>query len=266
MRRAPRIAALLCVPWIVTGVAVGRNDQQPQRSWRSLPLIKDGKADPNWAQIGWGGFVVDDGSLRTECDPKGMGLLLYRKERFGDCQIRVVYRCKDAKANSGVFVRIDDGILDWLNKKPAAVRRNKDGGLTEGALKELMGMSETEQGPWYAVHHGYEVQICDDSDEYHRTGSIYSLAKAAPLPKSGPSDWRTMVITLKGNVVLVDVDGKRLTTFDPDGKDVPRERKWYEPKREPRRPASGYIGLQNHDPGDVVYFKEVSVRPLAGGP
>jgi len=24
----------------------------------------------------------------------------------------------------------------------------------------------------------------------------------------------------------------------------------------------GYIGLQTHDPGDTVFFKEVSVRPL----
>jgi hypothetical protein len=33
-------------------------------------------------------------------------------------------------------------------------------------------------------------------------------------------------------------------------------------------PVSGtaYIGLQNHDPGDVVYFKEVSVRPLDDAP
>jgi hypothetical protein len=28
------------------------------------------------------------------------------------------------------------------------------------------------------------------------------------------------------------------------------------------RPETGYIGLQNHDPGDEVWFKEVSVRPL----
>src|SRR5262249_39650932 len=110
--------------------------------------------------------------------------------------------------------------------------------------------------------HGYEIQICDDSNEYHRTGAIYSLAKAAPLPNKRPTDWRTMVITLKGNVVLVDIDGKRITTFDPDRHDAPRERQWFEPKREPRRPKSGYIGLQNHDPGDVVFFKEVSVRPL----
>jgi hypothetical protein len=71
-----------------------------------------------------------------------------------------------------------------------------------------------------------------------------------------------MVITLKGDLVLVDVDGRRVTAFDPAGKDVPRERQWYEPKREPRRPETGYLGLQNHDTGDVVWFKEVSVRGL----
>jgi len=31
-------------------------------------------------------------------------------------------------------------------------------------------------------------------------------------------------------------------------------------KREPKRPTKGYLGFQNHDPGDVVYFKEVSAE------
>ena len=74
------------------------------------------------------------------------------------------------------------------------------------------------------------------------------------------------MITLRGDLVLVDVDGKRVTAFDPDGKDVPGDRKWHEPRREPQRPRSGYIGLQNHDPGDVVHYKEVSVRPLGEAP
>jgi hypothetical protein len=266
MRSAVQLAILLAIPWTWTEPVAGGNDDQPDRSWRTLPLIEDGKVAKDWAHIGWGGFVVDNDSLRTECDEKGMGLLLYTKERCGDCQIRVVYRCKDARCNAGVFVRIDDGILERLNEKPAAVRRNKDGGLAEGSLKKLMAASEEERGPWYAVHHGYEVQICDASDEYHRTGAIYSLAKAAPGPRRRPGEWTTMVITLQGNLVLVDIDGKRTTTFNPDGKDVPRDRKWYEPRREPKRPRSGYIGLQNHDPGDIVHFKEVSVRPLDGTP
>jgi len=247
---------------IVPGVVSGARRVQTDRPWRSLPLITDGKVDENWAHIGWGSFVVDGDSLRTECDAKGMGLLLFKKERFGNCQIRVVYRSKDPKSNAGVFVRIDDGVLKTLNEKPIAIERDKDGKLARGSLEKLMAASEEEKGPWYAVHHGYEVQICDEADEAHRTGAIYSLAKAARAPKKSPGDWRTMVITLQSDLVLVDIDGERVTAFDSNGKDVPRDRTWYEPKREPKRPQVGFIGLQNHDPGDVVFFKQVSVRPL----
>jgi hypothetical protein len=262
MRIVLPIPALLLIIGTSAGAGATGKDEQHQPPWRALPLLDGGKVHESWTQIGWGGFVADQGSLRTECDEKGMGLLLYRKERFGNCQIRVVYRCKDGKSNSGVFVRIDDGILEKLNEKPPAVQRGKDGQLSQEMLKKLMEASEQELGPWYAVHHGYEVQICDEADEYHRTGAIYSLAKAEPLVKKPPTDWRTMVITLKLNIVLVDIDGKRVTTFDPDSKDVPKDRKWHEPRREPKRPLAGYIGLQNHDPGDIVSFKEISVRAL----
>ena len=69
-------------------------------------------------------------------------------------------------------------------------------------------------------------------------------------------------ITLAGNCMYVDLEGQRVTRFDPDSPEVPRKRQWFEPKREPKRPEVGYLGLQNHDPGDIVWFKEISVRPL----
>lgn len=245
--------------------AVG-GDNAAADGWRTLPLIQDGEVHPAWVQLGYGGFAVDDGSLRTECSEKGLGLLVYRKERFGDCQIRVVYRSKDAKSNAGVYVRIDDGILKQINKNHAPATRDSEGSLTKGSLQVFMDASEKELGPWYAVHHGYEVQICDGADAKRgRTGAIYSLAESSSVSDKPPTDWKTMIITLQGNLVLVDIDGQRVTAFDPAGKDVPAEREWYEPKREPKRPTTGYLGLQNHDPGDVVYFKEVSVRPLANG-
>ena len=231
-------------------------------SWRALPLIDDGKVADGWVHIGWGAFAVDEGSLRTDCDEKGMGLLLYRQEKFGDCQIRVVYRSKNPKSNAGVFVRIDEGVLKRLDDKGPAISRNANGGLSEGALATLMQASEQERGAWYPVHHGYEVQICDDADEHHRTGSVYSLSEAKPLPKKKPEDWSTMVITLEGQVISVEVDGKHVSRFDSGSGKIRADRKWYEPKREPVRPVEGYIGLQNHDPGDVIYFKEVSVRRL----
>jgi hypothetical protein len=104
---------------------------------------------------------------------------------------------KDAKANAGVFVRIDDGILAQVNQKHSPGRRGKDGKLTKESLKTCMEASAQARGPWYAVHDGYEVQICDADDAYHRTGSVYSLAKAA-LGDPPATSWRTMVITLKG--------------------------------------------------------------------
>jgi hypothetical protein len=221
------------------------------------------KSPPRLGKIGYGGFAVDDGSLRTECSEKGLGLLVYGKENFGDCQIRVVYRSKDAKSNAGVYVRIDDGILKKNNDNHAPAKRDASGSLTKGSLQTFMDASEKEQGPWYAVHHGYEVQICDGAGAtYGRTGAVYSLAEATAVSDKPPSEWKAMIITLKGNLVLVDIDGRRVTTFDPESKSVPASREWYEPKREPKRPTTGYIGLQTHDPGDVVYFKEVSVRPL----
>jgi hypothetical protein len=239
-------------------------DNAPADDWRMLPLIQNEKVHPDWVQIGYGGFAIDDGSLRTECSEKGLGLLVYRKEKFGDCQIRVVYRSQDAKSNAGVYVRIDDGILKKIDDNHAPAKRDASGSLTKGSLQIFMDASEKEQGPWYAVHNGYEVQICDGAGaKFGRTGAIYSLAEATAVSDKPPTEWKTMIITLKGNQVLVDIDGKRVTTFDPDNKDVPAEREWYEPKREPKRPTTGYIGLQTHDPGDVVYFKEVSVRPLA---
>src|SRR5688572_9837681 len=105
-----RSVLLIGAGLIVTGAAMVAGEEEQSAAWRNLPLIKAGQVDPSWVQIGWGRFVVEGDSLRTQCDEKGMGLLLYSKEKLGDCQIRVVYKSEHAKSNAGIFVRIDDGI------------------------------------------------------------------------------------------------------------------------------------------------------------
>lgn len=193
--------------------------------WR--PLF-NGRDLDGWEHVGPGGFVVEDGLLRTE---GGMGLLWYTREKFGDCQIRVVFKSTDAASNSGVFVRIAD--------------RPKD--------------------EWFAVHNGYEVQILDAQDEFHRTGAVYSLSKSTSLPVKPTGEWNTMEITLRGPRVVVAVNGTQVNDFDPKQAVPERVRDW-EPERGVR-PESGYIGLQNHDDYVTdkrapVFFKEVSVRSL----
>ncbi len=182
-----------------------------------------------WEHIGPGRFLVEQGDaadakiLRTE---GGMGLLWYTREKFGDCVIRVVYRTTKPTSNAGVFVRIADRPPD----------------------------------PMWAVHHGYEVQILDDTDPYHRTGAVYSLVSAETGAAKPAGEWNIMEIELRGELIDVTLNGKHITHFDPAQPSPKREHDW-EPERGPR-PTHGYIGLQNHSDEDVVYFKEVSVKPL----
>jgi hypothetical protein len=231
-------------------------------AWRVLPLIKDGKVAPEWVHIGWGSFVVEGESLKAECDDRGMGLLVYAREKLGNCRLRIIYKCEQPKSNSGVYVRMDDGILAWTNKPSVAVSREGKGKLSKEMIAKLMAAAEAEEGVWYAVHHGFEVQIMDESDPAHRTGAVYGLNQAKAVAKGSAGEWRTMIITLKGTTVEVDIEGQRVSTFDSATITPPAQRKWTEPKLTVQRPVSGYIGLQNHDPGDVVSFKEVSVQPL----
>ncbi len=215
------------VPIAVALVFVGpvylSAQDKPGPTWR--PLF-DGKSLDGWEHVGPGKMVLEDGVIRTE---GGMGLLWYTREKLGDCTIRIVYKTTSKQSNSGVFIRIAD--------KP------KD--------------------EWYAVHHGYEVQICDGADEFHRTGAVYSLSKATGSP-SKVGQWNTMDITLQGQRVLVVLNGAAVQDFNPETAVIPERKKDYEPQRGPR-PTSGYFGLQNHNDvakGTEVYFKEVSVRPL----
>src|ERR1043165_9136244 len=128
--------------------------QAADDGWKKLPLIKDGNVDPAWVHIGYGGWMVDDGTLRTDPAPEGLGLLVYKKEKLGNCQIRVVFKPKEARSNSGVYVRIDDGVLKQVNHPGAKYKRDANGKPTDETMKEMQASGERDEGPWYGVHHG----------------------------------------------------------------------------------------------------------------
>ena len=188
----------------------------------------DGKDLFGWKHVGPGSFTVEHGLLRTQ---GGMGLLYWAEGPFGDCEIRVVYRMVHENDNSGVFIRIP----------------------TEPAE------------PWMPVNRGYEVQIDNHpelggEDEYHITGTLYSLTRPLAKPgKPGP-EWNTMVIRLEGPHTQVFVNDVKVTDYT-EGQPVPPKKLPYEPDRG-LRPEKGWIGLQNHSAKDVVEFKSVAVLAL----
>lgn len=189
-------------------------------SWRTL---FNGQNTEGWEMVGPGELKLEHGELVTY---GGMGMLWYNKEKFGNCQIRVVFKLADAHDNSGVFIRIPE--------KPNT--------------------------PWDAVNKGYEIQIENNGDIWHRTGCLYSLTKAKNVVSAKVGDWNTMLVTLDGKRTITEINGQIVTDFK-EGDPVPEKKQSYEPDRGPR-PESGYVGLQNHGGDAHVHFKEVSVRPL----
>ena len=216
---------LLCLSLHGVGQAKLESPNSPD-AWKQL---FNGKDLDGWKHVGKGDMSVEAGLIQTH---GGMGLLYWQGGKIGDCTIRVVYRMRDHNDNSGVFIRIP------LEPREA----------------------------WMPVHYGYEVQIDNEpeksnEDEYHVTGTLYSLTKPMARPgKPGP-EWNTMEITLDGPRTIVVVNGLKVTDYK-EGDPVPERKFDFEPWRGPR-PLEGYIGLQNHSDNDVVYFKEVAIRPLA---
>lgn len=195
----------------------------PAQQWVQL---FDGKDLNGWKHVGPGGMTVENGLIHTH---GGMGLLYWTGGTIGNCVLRVVYKMRDQNDNSGVYIRI-----------PIEPRE-----------------------PWMPVYYGYEVQIdniAKGEDEYHITGTLYSLTKPLARPgKPGP-EWNTMEITLDGPHTIVTVNGVKVTDYT-EGQPVPPKKLWFEPERG-RRPEFGFFGLQNHSDNDIVFFKEVALRPL----
>jgi hypothetical protein len=201
-------------------VASAADSSAKASEWK--PLFNGRNLD-GWQHVGPGEVVVENGTLKTV---GGMGLLWYTGEKIGNAVIKVVYRAPSDKggSNSGLFIRIPE--------------------------------QPTE--PWMPVNKGYEVQIDDSQDDWHRTGVLYSFTKTLAQPKVG--EWNTMEITIEDERTLVTVNGTKVTDYR-EGSPVPEKKEKYEPDRG-KRAASGYIGVQNHGEKDVVYFKEISVRKL----
>jgi hypothetical protein len=217
---------LLCLLWISNFSATPVSKDAADDKWTQL---FNGKDLTGWKQVGKGSHMVEDGLIASK---GGMGLLYWTKQKFSNCTLKVVYKMQKENSNSGVFIRIP--------------------------------IEPKEE--WMPVFYGYEVQIDNHpeqwgEDEYHVTGTLYSLTKPLAKPgKPGPQ-WNTMEITLDGPRTIIVVNGEKVTDYK-EGDPTPERKFDYEPYPG-IRPNEGYFGLQNHGDEDIVYFKEVSMKPLA---
>jgi 3-keto-disaccharide hydrolase len=137
--------------------------------------------------------------------------------------------------------------------------------VTDGMIETHIRIPLEPREPWMPVHYGYEVQIdnhpeTSGEDDFHITGTLYSLTKPLAKPAKPGPEWNTMIITIDGPHTIVEINSVKVTDYR-EGDPVPPRKFDFEPQIGPR-PNEGWFGLQNHSKEDTVFFKEISIQPL----
>jgi hypothetical protein len=98
---------------------------------------------------------------------------------------------------------------------------------------------------------GFEVQVNNSHSDWRRTGSLYGINDVRDSAAKD-NQWFTQHIIVDGRQITVMVNNKVVMEYAvPEGSG-----------RTARRLSSGTFALQGHDPGSVIYYKNVMVRPL----
>jgi len=103
--------------------------------------------------------------------------------------------------------------------------------------------------------HGYEVQVNNSQGDWKRTGSLYDVLNVMET-YVGDNEWYTEYIKVEGKRIIVKINDIVVVDYtEPEN-----------PKREGERVhrilKGGTFALQGHDPGSVVYYKDIMVKPL----
>lgn len=98
---------------------------------------------------------------------------------------------------------------------------------------------------------GYEAQVNNTHPDPKKTGGLYNVVDVFE-EKAKDGEWFTQKITVRGRRILIEVDGEVTVDYtEPDDLDRPD-----------RQLSSGTIAFQGHDPGSVVYYRDVKLRLL----
>lgn len=102
---------------------------------------------------------------------------------------------------------------------------------------------------------GYEVQVNNSHEDPRRTGSLYAVVDTEKTAvKDG--EWCDYDITVRGKQITVKVNGETIVDYtEPENPPQP------DPTRD-RRLSHGTIALQAHDPGSIVHYRNIRIKPL----
>ncbi len=184
------------------------------------PLL-EGLLDNAWQMIGAGKFLKFGNIIESD---GGIGLLLYKKEKFKDFNLKLDWRVMDKTDNSGIYVRVPELDLQdpqWLQKANAGWEIQID-------------------------ERGFDSASNTENNPLKKTGAVYDVSPAIAEASKPVSEWNTYEIEVKDQNVRVMLNGIKVSEVNND----------------PLRPAEGFIGLQNHHPGSRVQFGNIRIKNL----
>ena len=184
-------------------------------------------------------WTVKDGMIVGNGE-QGRGYLIYEDKEFADLEIKLSYRFL-GKGNSGVDVRAQ---VDKTGRR-ALQSYHADFGHV-GIGKQVLGAWDfhTPGRKEHACVRGTRLVI-DENDQPHVTTIAGALSKK-DIKRGG---WNDVHVIAKGNNFKFFINGKLASEFTEN---LAKE----------KRLDRGWITLQVHDPGMVVQFKNIRVRPL----
>jgi len=98
---------------------------------------------------------------------------------------------------------------------------------------------------------GYEAQVNNSHGDPKRTGGLYSVQDNFEAVAKD-NEWFNFHIIVNGKRIILKINGKTVTDYtEPEGL-----------VRPDRQLSSGTFALQAHDPGSVIYYKNIKVKVL----
>ncbi|MBM3745731.1 MAG: DUF1080 domain-containing protein, partial [Acidobacteria bacterium] len=91
----------------------------------------------------------------------------------------------------------------------------------------------------------YEAQVNNSHTDWRRTGGLYGISDVKE-PLLGDDTWGTQHIIADGSHIIIKVNDKVVVDYVD----------------EKNRFQKGHLALQQHDPGSVVHYKDLMMRPL----
>ena len=114
--------------------------------------------------------------------------------------------------------------------------------------------TEYQEEGWPAK--GYEAQVNNTQEDWRRTGSLYAVKDIDQSPVKD-NEWFDYHIIVRGKQITLKVNGESIVDYtEPENPPQP------DPTRD-RRLTHGTIALQAHDPGSIVRYRNIRIKPLA---